>query len=116
VHAHQLLQHAAAPAAILASMRAAARAPGGRVAARESVAFLHHPPTPELVRFEALFRAVARAGGASPDAGAELRAHAREAGFADDKVAYAMDAAWCYTGEDLQFWCGECFPVDQGQG
>jgi SAM-dependent methyltransferase len=108
VHAHQLLQHTASPGLVLASMRAAARRPGGVVAAREGLAFLHHPPTPLLARFDALFRDVARAGGAAPDAAAALRRHAREAGFAEAKITFAMDAAWCFAAEeDLRFWCGE---------
>jgi SAM-dependent methyltransferase len=108
VHAHQVLQHTAAPAEVLTAMRAAARAPGGIVAARESLAFLHGPAEDAmLARWEALFRAVARAGGATPDAGGALSAYAREAGFAPEKVRFAVDAAWCFTGEDLRFWCGE---------
>lgn len=103
VHAHQVLQHLADPVAALAEMRRVCR-PAGIVAARDSDygAFTWAPGDPDLDRWLATYRAVARRNGGEPDAGRYLLAWAHAAGFADVR---ASASAWCFaTPEDRDWW------------
>jgi SAM-dependent methyltransferase len=105
VHAHQVLQHVDDPVRALVEMRRVCR-PGGLVAARDSdyAAFTWFPQVPELDRWLEVYRAVARANDAEPDAGRRLLSWAHAAGLTD--VA-AGSSTWCYsTPTDRAWWGG----------
>lgn len=105
VHAHQVLQHVADPVQALREMRRVAR-PGGIVAVRDSdyPAFAWFPHADALDEWHALYLALARANGGSPDAGRQLLSWARRAGF--DQVT-ATSSTWCFaTPEDRAWWGG----------
>src|SRR4029450_9689847 len=105
VHAHQVLQHVAAPVRALRELRRVCR-PGGVVAARDSdyAAFAWYPGDPVLDAWLDLYREVARRNGGEPDAGQRPRAGARQAGFSD---VTAGASVWCFaTPEDLHWWTG----------
>jgi ubiquinone/menaquinone biosynthesis C-methylase UbiE len=105
VHAHQVLQHLADPVAALREMRRVCRATGV-VAARDSDydAFTWHPQSAGISRWLDMYRTLARANRAEPDAGRFLLHWAHEAGFADVR---ASASAWCFaTPEDREWWGG----------
>jgi SAM-dependent methyltransferase len=104
VHAHQVLQHVAAPVAALREMRRVCRL-DGVVAARDSVyrAMSWYPASAPLDRWLAVYCAVAEANGGQPDAGSRLRSWALEAGF---RTVTASASAWCFATDDERAWWG----------
>ncbi|HEX4491918.1 MAG TPA: methyltransferase domain-containing protein [Acidimicrobiia bacterium] len=104
VHAHQVLQHLADPVAALREMRRVCRA-GGVVAARDSdyAAMTWFPESPALERWLDLYRTLARANRAEPDAGRRLLHWAQAAGFTDVE---SSASTWCYAAPDERAWWG----------
>lgn len=105
VHAHQVLQHVGDPVRALREMRRVTK-PGGLVAVRDSDyrGFVWHPQVPALEEWMALYQRAARANGGEPDAGRQLHAWARAAGFVD---VTPSSSTWCYaTTEDREWWGG----------
>lgn len=105
VHAHQVLQHLAAPVDALREWGRVAR-PGGLVAARDAdyEAMTWYPAAPLLDRWLTLYRAVARRNAGEPDAGRHLLAWAHEAGFIEVETTAS---AWCFaTPADRVWWAG----------
>ena len=105
VHAHQVLQHLVDPVGALREMRRVTR-PGGLVAVRDAdyAAMTWFPGSAGLERWLDLYRSLARAGGAEPDAGRRVLSWARAAGFAD---VVTTASTWCFsTPEDRQWWGG----------
>lgn len=104
VHAHQVCQHLTEPVAALAEMRRVCR-PGGHVAVRDAdyAAMTWYPASEGLDEWLRLYRAIAAAGGAEPDAGRRLHAWARAAGFTD---VTSSASVWCYATDEERAWWG----------
>ena len=104
VHAHQVLQHLSDPVAALREMRRVCR-PDGVVAVRDSdyAAFTWDPPSSELDRWLAVYRAVARRNDADPDAGRRLKGWALAAGFGSVSVSCSV---WTFSTADERAWWG----------
>lgn len=111
VHAHQVLQHVADPAAALREMKRVAKQGTGIVAVRDMSHFLHYPEVKELKVFTELFWEVARRNHAVPGFGCMLKRFTREAGFKSEDVTITA-GTWCFcTKEDLEWWCGRSMIV-----
>ncbi len=104
VHAHQVLQHLSDPVAALVEMRRVCR-PDGVVAVRDAdyESFTWAPDDERLRQWLDLYRAVARANDAEPDAGRHLKSWALEAGFSR---VVSSASVWCFTEDDDRDWWG----------
>ena len=82
VHAHQVLQHLADPVGALRDMARVCK-PGGLIAVRDAdyAAMSWYPELPKLETWRTLYRDIAHANHAEPDAGRHLRRWFREAGL-----------------------------------
>lgn len=105
VHAHQVLQHLGDPVAALQEMRRVCRS-GGQIAARDADygAMTWFPDVAGMRRWQDVYRATAKTGGYSPDAGRMLKSWALQAGFSQIESSAAV---WCYASDDeVTWWSG----------
>jgi ubiquinone/menaquinone biosynthesis C-methylase UbiE len=104
VHAHQVLQHLTDPVRALQEMTRVCRS-GGWIAARDAdyAAMAWYPEVPELEEWRGVYRAVARANGAEPDAARRLRSWATAAGLRDTRYTASV---WNYAHPDTCRWWG----------
>lgn len=103
-HAHQVLQHVSNPVAALKEMQRVVR-PGGLIAVRDAdYAGMHWAPdSPLLDQWLSVYRKVAKANDAEPDAGRHLVRWAREAGLTD--VIASVDS-WLFASPARRAWWG----------
>jgi SAM-dependent methyltransferase len=104
VHAHQVLQHLTDPASALHEMARVCR-PGGLIAVRDVdyAATTWFPEDPALEGWLTLYRAVASANLAEPDAGRRLLSWAHAAGLRD---TVATASTYCFASPDDRQWWG----------
>lgn len=104
VHAHQVLQHVSDPVAALREMARVTK-PGGVVAVRDAdYAGMHWAPAVgPLDDWMRIYRSVAHANDAEPDAGRHLVRWARQAGLVDVEPSLAT---WLFTDAEGVNWWG----------
>jgi SAM-dependent methyltransferase len=104
VHAHQVLQHLAEPAAALAELRRVLRT-GGILAVRDSDygAFAWAPRDPALDRWLELYLAVTTRNGHDARIGPSLLGLAQAAGFEDVRVS---STTWTFADPESRQWWG----------
>ena len=104
VHAHQVLQHIHDPVQALREMRRVTK-PSGIVAARDSdySMFTWYPEVEGMQFWRKTYLQVARTNGGEPNAGRQIHAWAREAGFAKSDIRSSV-SVWCYNTPDEVDW------------
>ncbi|KAL9607982.1 MAG: hypothetical protein Q9167_007154 [Letrouitia subvulpina] len=104
VHAHQVIQYLDDRPAAIREMGRVAK-PGGFVAIREADHGTHtwYPDVEGMKDFQDLYSRAVRANGGEPDAGRQIHAWARQAGFEWSDIT-ATASAWCFNTPDDRAW------------
>ncbi len=104
VYAHQVLQHLGRPIDALYEMRRVLK-PDGLVAVRDADfgAFAWYPSDPALDRWMDVYHQLTRRNGAQADAGRNLKAWVRAAGFGD---VVASSSNWTFQSDAERQWWG----------
>lgn len=104
VYAHQVLQHLSRPVEALAEMRRVLK-DGGLVAVRDADfgAFAWFPADPVLDRWMDVYHQLTRRNGAQADAGRNLKAWVRAAGF---REVTALSSNWTFQSDAEREWWG----------
>lgn len=104
VHAHQVIQYLDDRPGAIREMARVTKS-GGLVAIREADQGTHtwYPDVAGMRDFQDLYSRAIRANGGEPDAGRQIHAWARKAGFEWSDVT-ATASAWCFNTPDERAW------------